>query len=80
MVVRYLRKGWVDTKEIVEIFLTQVKNLLQDSNNLYIVQKTDRPDKTREFREKYGIKNEMVCSEICKLDVSNSTFPAQISK
>ena len=71
MVVRYLRKGWVDSKETVEVFLTQVKNLLSDSSNLYIVQKTDRP---REFTERYGIKHEMVCSQICELDVGNYSY------
>jgi len=74
MVVLYLSKGWVDKAENVEMFLLQVKELLSDSRNLYIVQKTDVFDKTRQFRERYGINHEMVCSEICKLDISNYSY------
>ena len=55
MAVIYLRKGWIDSKEDIDNFLQQVKELLNDPNNLSIVQKTGGRDKTREFREKYGI-------------------------
>ena len=74
MAVIYLGKGWIDSKEDVDSFLQQVKELLNDPNNLSIVQKTGSRDKTREFREKYGINHQMVCDEILGLDISNYSY------
>ncbi len=74
MAVIYLQRGWTESEEDVGNFLQKVRELLTDPNNLSIVQKTGIRDKTREFREKYGINHQMVCDEISRLDVSNYSY------
>ncbi|WP_021169763.1 hypothetical protein SOV_45640 [Sporomusa ovata DSM 2662] len=69
-----MHQGWTESEENVGSFLRKVKDLLNDPNNLSIVQKTGIKDKTREFREKYGINHQMVCEELLRLDSSNYSY------
>ncbi|KNY30159.1 hypothetical protein [Pseudobacteroides cellulosolvens] len=66
-----MQKSEIEVRE----FLTKVHNIIEDSyNNLKILDRTQGVDKTREFRNLYNIKHDMICEQILALDVTNYSY------
>ena len=63
------------TKEEVEAFLQNVHTILTENiENLIIIERSTKEDKTYSFRAEYGITSKYICEKLLELNLSNYSF------